>query len=272
MADGRAKIGGAGFALPQLNLTPTPLPAVEPPMPHSPSNPYALVFDMDGVLIDNTPVQAKAFQLLLRDLGLGTDARKLLARLNGMPATTILKTIFKHPVPEKQLKEYADQRELLYRVLYFEKRRETPGLTDFLVAARAAGFRLGLGTGSPDTTISYIIDHLNLRRHFDVVVGKDDVTRGKPHPDTFATVAQKLGVGPENCLVFEDAVLGEQAAYRAGMRCAAVLSSLKEQNFQAPLLAIKDFTGLRPERLRELLDAQPRVPKPDKARAARAYM
>ncbi|WP_375416246.1 HAD family hydrolase [uncultured Hymenobacter sp.] len=236
------------------------------------SNPYALVFDMDGVLVDNTPVQAKAFQLLFRDLGLETNAKKLLARFNGMPATNILKTIFKHPVPEKQLKEYAAQREFLYRVLYYEKRRETPGLTDFLVAARAAGFRIGLGTGSPADTIGYIIDHLDLRRHFDVVVGKDDVDKGKPHPDTFATVAEKLGVGPENCLVFEDAVLGEQAAYKAGMRCVAVLSSLKEKNFQAPLHVINDFTGLRPEHLRELLDQNPRVPKPDKARSERAYM
>lgn len=240
-------------------------------MPNS-DNPYALVFDMDGVLIDNTPVQAKAFQLLFRDLDLATDAKRLLVRLNGMPATNILKTVFRHPVPDKQLQEYAAQREFLYRVLYHDKRRETPGLTDFLVTARAAGFKLGLGTGSPADTIRYIVDHLDLRRHFDVVVGKDDVAKGKPHPDTFAVVAEKLGVAPENCLVFEDAVLGEQAAYKAGMRCVAVLSSLKEKNFQAPLLAIKNFIGLRPERLRELLDQHPRVPKPDKARSERAYM
>ena len=227
---------------------------------------------MDGVLIDNTPVQARAFQLLFRDLDLTTNARKLLARLNGMPATNILKTVFKNPVEEKQLKEYSSQREFLYRTLYWKDRRETAGLTRFLVAARAAGFKLGLGTGSPTETISYIIDHLDLRRHFDVVIGKDDVPKGKPHPDTFAVVAQKLGVKPENSLVFEDAVLGEQAAYKAGMRCVAVLSSLKAKDFQAPLTAIHDFTGLQPEALRTLLDEHPAVPKPDKARAERAYM
>ena len=232
----------------------------------------ALIFDLDGVIVNNTAYQARAFQLLFRDLGLSTNAKKLLARFNGMPATNILKTVFKSPVSDKQLKEYAAQREFLYRVLYYEKRRETPGLTDFLVAARAAGFKIGLGTGSPADTIGYLIDHLDLRRHFDVVVGKDDVERGKPHPDTFATVARKLGVAPENCLVFEDAVLGEQAAYKAGMRCVAVLSSLKEKNFQAPLHAIKDFTGLQPAQLRDLLEQNPRVPKPDKQRSEREYM
>ncbi|GAB3297016.1 beta-phosphoglucomutase family hydrolase [Hymenobacter humi] len=231
-----------------------------------------LIFDMDGVLVDNTPYQARAFQLLFRDLGLTTNARQLLRRLNGMPATNILKTVFRDPVPEKQLKEYAGQRELLYRVLYWNKRRAMPGLVAFLEAARAAGFKIGLGTGSPPETIAYIVDHLDLRRHFDVIIGKEDVQRGKPHADTFSAVAAKLRAKPENCIVFEDAVLGEQAAYKAGMRVVAVASSLKEKDFQAPLAVIKDFTGFTPERLLELLEQQAQAPKPDKQRAQRQYM
>ena len=231
-----------------------------------------LIFDMDGVLVDNTPAQARAFQLLFRDLGLTTNARKLLQRLNGMPATNILKTVFQKPVPEKQLKEYSSQREFLYRTLYWSQRRAMPGLVPFLEAARAAGFAIGLGTSSPPETIAYILDHLDLRRHFDVVVGKDDVARGKPHGDTFSVVAAKLKAKPENCVVFEDAVLGEQAAYKAGMRCVAVASSLPAKAFQAPLTVIKDFTELTPEHLLALLADQPRVPRPDKQRAQRNYM
>ncbi|SFQ33567.1 HAD family hydrolase [Hymenobacter arizonensis] len=231
-----------------------------------------LIFDMDGVIVDNTPYQARAFQLLFRDLGLTTNARKLLARLNGMPSTNILKTVFTNPVPEKQLKNYSEQREFLYRTLYWSKRRAMPGLVPFLKAARAAGFKIGLGTGSPPETISYIVDHLDLRQHFDAIVGKADVDRGKPHADTFATTAAKLGARPEDCVVFEDAVLGEQAAYKAGMRCVAVASSLSAKAFQNPLTVIKDFTGFTPERLLELLEQQPKAPKPDKQRSQRQYM
>lgn len=234
--------------------------------------PYALIFDMDGTIVDNTPYQAKAFQLLFRDLGLTTNARQLLARLNGMPATTILKTVFTNPVPEKQLKEYASQREFLYRVLYWDKRREVAGLTGFLQAARAAGFKLGLGTGSPGDTISYIIDHLHLRQHFDVVVGKDDVDRGKPHADTYTTTARRLGIPPERCLVFEDAILGEQSAYKADMRCVCLTTSLRPSQFQAPLHVMPDFTQLTPERVRELLEQHPTIPKPSKELAKRQYM
>jgi HAD superfamily hydrolase (TIGR01509 family) len=236
------------------------------------TTPHALIFDMDGVLIDNTAYQARAFQLLFRDLGLTTNARRLLERLNGMPATTILKTVFTTDVPEKKLKEYASQREFLYRSLYWTKRREVPGLTKFLQAARAAGFKIGLGTGSINETIRYIIDELDIRQYFDVIVGNDDVERGKPHADTYVLTAEKLGVPPERCLVFEDALLGEQAAYKAGMRCIALSTSIKADKFQAPLTVINDFTSLTPERVQELLDQHPTAPKPSKELAKRQYM
>jgi beta-phosphoglucomutase-like phosphatase (HAD superfamily) len=104
------------------------------------------------------------------------------------------------------------------------------------------------------------------------IIGKEDVERGKPHADTFAVAAAKLGARPEDCVVFEDAVLGEQAAYKAGMHVVAVASSLKAKDFQNPLAVIKDFTGFTPERLLELLEQQPDAPKSDKQRAQRQYM
>ncbi|GAB3877633.1 beta-phosphoglucomutase family hydrolase [Hymenobacter segetis] len=226
----------------------------------------ALIFDMDGVLVDNTPIQARAFQLLFRDLGLSTNARQLLKRLNGMPAGDIIQSVFRHPIPKKQLELYAEQREFLYRTLYWSKRRALPGLVAFLQAARAEGFPIGLGTGSGGPTLSYILDHLDLRRYFDVIIGKDDVPKGKPHPDTYTATAAKLGVKSADCIVFEDAVLGEQAAYRAGMRCVAVATTLPAAAFQAPLTVIKDFTSLTPARLLELLQQQPEAPKPQKRR------
>lgn len=221
----------------------------------------ALIFDMDGVIVDNTPIQARAFQLLFRDLDLQADASDLLRRFNGMPATEILEQVFDEPQSQKDLKKYADQREFLYRTLYWDERRPLAGLVDFLTAARAAGLKIGLGSGSANDTLSYILDHLDLRRFFDVVVGADDVDAGKPHPETYATVAEKLGVASKSCLVFEDAILGEHAAYKAGMHCVAVLTNLAATDFQAPLLAIKDFTDVTPEQLRGLFGQVGAAPK-----------
>jgi HAD superfamily hydrolase (TIGR01509 family) len=218
---------------------------------------------MDGVIVDNTPIQARAFQLLFRDLDLKADANELLRRFNGMPATEILEQVFDKPQSKEDLKKYADQREFLYRTLYWDERQPAPGLVEFLEAARAAGLKIGLGSGSANDTLSYILDHLDLRRFFDVVVGADEVDAGKPHPETYAAVAEKLGVASTNCLVFEDAMLGEHAAYKAGMHCVAVLTNLAKADFQAPLLAIKDFTELIPEHLRELFSQLGEAPKAD---------
>ena len=249
------------FSLAQTSFCRSMLPAI----PHASfftklMNP-ALIFDMDGVLVDNTAVQARAFQLLFRDLGLTTNARQLLKRLNGMPAGDIIQSVYRHSIPKKQLEIYTEQRELLYRTLYWNKRRALPGLVAFLRAARAEGFKIGLGTGSGGSTLSYILDHLELRQYFDVVVGKDDVSKGKPHPDTYTAAAARLGVRPSTCVVFEDALLGEQAAYRAGMRCVGVATTLKAPDFQAPLTVIKDFTEMNPARLLKLLAQQPEAPK-----------
>ena len=108
------------------------------------------------------------------------------------------------------------------------------------------------------------MDHLQLCPFFDVIVGKDNVAKGKPHPDTFTAVAARLQVKPENCIVFEDAVLGEQAACRAGMRCVGVATTLQAADFQALLRVIQDFTDLTPTRLLALLKEQPEAPKPQK--------
>ena len=96
--------------------------------------------------------------------------------------------------------------------------------------------------------------------------GRATYPAGKPHPDTYTATAAKLGVQPSTCIVFEDAVLGEQAAYRAGMRCVAVATSLQPADFQAPLTVIKDFTGLTPAHLLALLARQPEPPRPDRRR------
>lgn len=223
----------------------------------------ALIFDLDGVIIANTPVQARAFQLLFRDLEVKADAAELLRRFNGMPAPDLLKQVFDHPVPEKDLQKYADQREFLYRTLYWDERQPAPGLVEFLKAARATGLKIGLGSGSASDTLGYILDYLDLRRFFDVVVGADDVDAGKPHPETYVVVAENLGVAPANCLVFEDAILGEHAAYKARMHCVAVTTTLEAADFQAPLLAIQDFTELTPEHLRNLFSQVGEAPQAD---------
>ncbi len=97
------------------------------------------------------------------------------------------------------------------------------------------------------------------------------MSKDKPHAKTYAVVAQKLDIAPEHCVVFEDAILGEQAAYRDQMQVVTVTTTLKSDAFQAPLLTIKDYNELNLGHLQVLFGQQTKVPTPDKVLAKRQY-
>jgi beta-phosphoglucomutase len=134
--------------------------------------------------------------------------------------------------------------EAAYRELYLPERAPAKGLLDFLKGARAGGYRIGLGTGSKDDNVSFILDGLGLRPWFDAVVDGGMVTKGKPDPQTFLILAEKLGAAPENCVVFEDSLLGEEAARRAGMAVVAITTSHRADEFKHATTKAPDFLTL----------------------------
>jgi beta-phosphoglucomutase len=99
-------------------------------------------------------------------------------------------------------------------------------------AADAQGVALAVATSAPPKNIVFTLDELDLRRHFATVVGAADVKQGKPHPDVFLKAAEQLGIDPADCIVFEDAPMGVEAARRAGMRAAVITSTLPAEDFK----------------------------------------
>jgi beta-phosphoglucomutase family hydrolase len=204
----------------------------------------ALLFDMDGVVVHNMPAHTEAWRLFFLDHGIRLPIAEFLAKTSGMPTRDVLAYFLKRRVPKKEADFLAAQKELLYRSLYRDKRKPARGLPAFIRQAKLLGFKLGLGTGSKDDNVRFILDGLNLRRHFDAVVTGGDVRRGKPHPETFLTLARRLRARPCDCLVFEDALLGEEAAVRAGMRVVALTTSHHAREFRRSIAAVPDFTRL----------------------------
>lgn len=204
----------------------------------------ALLFDMDGVICHNMPHHTEAWRLFFLDQGIVMKVPEFLSKTAGMPTRDVLAYYFKRRVPKREADFLAAQKELLYRTFYRKDRKPARGLLAFLNLARRRGYKLGLGTGSVGGNVTFILDGLQLRRHFDAVVTGADVSKGKPHPETFLKLARKLGVPPSDCLVFEDALLGEEAARRAGMKVVAVTTSHKASEFKTRV-AIRDFTLAR---------------------------
>ena len=207
---------------------------------------------MDGVVCDNMAAHTEAWQLFFRGYKIEIETQDFLVNTMGMPTRDVLVYYFKRPVGSDEAARCAHIKEELYRGLYLPKRRAVPGLRRFLAAARAEGDRIGLGTGSKDDNVSFILDGLELRKSFDAVVDGGDVKKGKPDPETFLTLAEKLTIRPRDCVVFEDSLLGEEAARRAGMKVVAITTSHRADEFKIAALAVRDFRKLATATVRAL--------------------
>jgi|CXWL01.1.fsa_nt_gi beta-phosphoglucomutase family hydrolase len=205
-----------------------------------------LLFDMDGVVCHNMPAHEQAWRRFFRGHGIDLDIHEFRANTMGMPTREVLRHYFKRDVPPAEAAAHAAIKEDYYRKLYLPQRRATAGLRRFLTAARRAGWRVGLGTGSKDDNVSFILDGLRLRDRFDAIVDGGMVKRGKPDPETFLTLADKLKVRPKDCVVFEDSLLGEEAARRAGMAVVAITTSHRADEFKYARLKARDFHKISP--------------------------
>ena len=211
------------------------------------------LLDMDGVVCHNMPAHEEAWTAFFLGHGITIDLRDFRELTMGMPTREVLRYYFKREVPPEEAHAAAVVKETLYRKLYLPQRAPAAGLMPFLKGARAGGYRVGLGTGSKDDNVTFILDGLELRPWFDAVVDGGMVTKGKPDPETFLILADALKVSPKDCVVFEDSLLGEEAARRAGMKVVAITTSHREDEFKHADLKARDFTTLSPAKAAALL-------------------
>ncbi len=213
----------------------------------------AFIFDMDGTLVDNMQFHTRAWQQMLAEEGVEMDAHQFLVKTAGKTNREILPTIFGE-ISECELVRLSLRKEELYRGFFIEHRRPVPGTVQFLEAARNAGIKMAVATAAPDANVEFILDGLDLRRFFDAVTTAADIKNGKPDPEIFLTSAEKLGIKPENCIVFEDAINGLEAARRAKM-VAIGITTVNSAEDMLKLCHVaeahSDFTGIDPADLVE---------------------
>lgn len=190
----------------------------------------ALIFDMDGTVVDNMGVHNEAWDAWHRREGLPFDEATFFARTAGRTNAEIIGGLY----PERGADEIAalgEAKEAVYREIYTPRVKAVDGLLDLLDEAERRNLRLALATAAPPPNIALVLDALGLRARFAAIVSPAMGLRGKPHPDIFLRAAESLGVEPSRCLVFEDAPLGVEAARRAGMRAVALTTMLRPHDF-----------------------------------------
>jgi beta-phosphoglucomutase len=209
----------------------------------------SVIFDMDGVVIDSHPVHKKSWRLFLESIGKEVSDEDLDFVLEGSKREEILRH-FLGNLREDQVYEYGMQKEALFRqqAIYLQP---IPGFLDLLERITAAGISVALASSGSKSRVNYILDHLEVRKHFRAVVTGDEVKLGKPDPLIFTLAAKRLGVSPLAVLVAEDAVAGVQAAKAAGMKCLGIGPGSRAQILLRAGAdhVVDDFRGLQPDDL-----------------------
>src|SRR5689334_16139251 len=187
----------------------------------------ALIFDMDGVIVDSNPVHREAWVAFNRRYGLETT-EEMHARMYGRRNDDIVREFYGEGLSPAEIDARGAAKEEVYRELVGSRIEELliPGVRQFL--ERHRGTRMGLASNAQIENIDFVLDRSGLRGYFQAVVDGHQVSRPKPDPEIYVQTAGVLGVRPENCIVFEDSHTGVEAACRAGMRVVGVSTTYED--------------------------------------------
>ena len=214
----------------------------------------AVLFDMDGVVIDSEPLWTEAERQLLARRMLEYSPQ-LKTAMMGRDAREAVRLLINHYNLSEGVEEIIAERNQLIAALFKEHLQPVPNVLELLRSVRTLGIKTGLASSSPRQLVQLAVNKLGLAGLFDLALSGDQVARGKPAPDIYLTVAGKLGVDAENCLVIEDAPLGVAAAKAAGMCCLAISTSANESELAAADKVVRGFAEVDVQSLQELMYA-----------------
>jgi HAD superfamily hydrolase (TIGR01509 family) len=205
--------------------------------------PSALIFDMDGVLVDSEPVHVEATRRLLAEHGVRYEGRDDFFGFTDQEVFRVLRARYALAPDETTLAQRWI--ELVLRLA--DRMVPLPGVPDVLERLKSRGYRLALASGSAPPVIDATLAVLGISDVFELVVSAKQVGRGKPAPDLFLATAARLGLAPSSCLVIEDSRNGLLAAVGAGMRCVVIpCASTSGQQFLEASALLGRLADLEP--------------------------
>ena len=216
-----------------------------------------LIFDMDGTMVDSMPWHAKSWVEFTRRHGIDLDVQELMRRTTGRTGIECMREVFERDVDDGEALALIHEKEAIYRELFGPVFAEVAGFRRFAADAMSRGLKVGVGTAGDQHNIAFTFSHLKMDTAPHAVVGGDEGLPGKPEPAIFLEAARRLGVAASQCIVFEDAPFGIEAARRAGMRAVAVCTSHEPGELAGPhvVAQVRDYHQLTTTNFLESLDA-----------------
>lgn len=204
----------------------------------------AAIFDLDGTLLDNNSFHLKSWLQYLKHLNRKISPEEFNANINGRTNKDVIQYIFNRKMNEEEILKHSLEKEAVYRKIYQPYIKPVKGLLNFLEILKNKKIPMAIATSGIQPNIDFMFENIPVKHYFKTVVNSTHITNGKPHPEIYLKAASLLNTEPENCLVFEDAVVGIKSAKAAGMKVIAVATTqLKEELKEADMI-VDDFTFL----------------------------
>jgi len=213
---------------------------------------YAILWDMDGVLVDTGEHHYVAWKKTFDELKVPFSKDQFQATF-GMNNTGILEIIYGEELPPDQVQKISDRKESLFREAVKGNAKLLPGIGKALKNFSAWGFKQAIASSAPPENIEVLVQELKISKYFGAIVSGFDIP-GKPNPAVFLMAANKLGAEPKKCTVIEDAVAGVQGAKNAGMKCIAVTTTNTANALSEADLVLENLVELDQRMLLKLFD------------------
>ncbi len=216
-------------------------------------SPAAVIFDMDGVLVDSNPFHLQKWVDLLNEHNIPFDPKDLPGQVLGQRNDTAFRFFFGARLREEDIARLSEELEARFRRVFRPHARPLPGLEALIAECQRAGIPMAVASSAMAKNIEFIVEAIGFRPYLRCLVSGDDVSRPKPDPEIYLRTAEKMGLEPAGCVAFEDTFVGLKSAKRAGMKCVAIASTVPLQQLKNRAdLAVQSFEELTLERLRQL--------------------
>jgi beta-phosphoglucomutase family hydrolase len=196
-------------------------------------NSKEFIFDMNGTMIDDMQYHLEGWFNMLQRLGANLSREEVRGHMYGKNEELLMRVFGKDYFTLDRMLEIAHEKEVLYQEAFKPHLTLIKGLTDFLDKAANEGIPMAIGTAANRFNIDFVLDNLNIRHYFKAVISAEDVVASKPDPEVFLKCAAAINADPAQCIVFEDAPKGVEAAQNAGMKSVVLTTMHTRDEFGA---------------------------------------
>ncbi len=219
----------------------------------TPNNRRAVLWDMDGTIVDSEPYHKLAWREFFSKRGMDFTEDNFKFAF-GRRNEEIFRNFIGPNISQQELDIIAEEKESTFRKYIKDSIKALPGAAELIKLLSEAEFRLAIVSSTPIENIQLITETLGIKTYFGLLISGKDVTEGKPSPQGFLLAAKKLRAPPQNCVVIEDAVAGVRAAKSGGMYCIAVTNTCPREDLTEADIIVDSLEEITVKTIEELLN------------------